>query len=375
PTPSRAAADRTCDHAYVVPQTVVMPRDEQPRVIRVGCVDDGATALAFWPGGDRGVIASRVGEVMSLTGGLIDSRRPVIDLTNDTQTEGDGGLLGLAYSPAGDWLYVYRSDADKDEVVTAYPVDEGRPDPGGQRVILEIDHPPSEQHHGGGFAFGPDGYLYIGTGDGGGLGDPRGNGQRLGTLLGKVLRIDPTPEGPEPYRVPGDNPFVERAGARAEIWAYGLRNPFRLSFDPVTGDVWVGDVGQSCWEELNRLPAGAGGLNLGWDRREGTHRFEGGRIDGAVDPVHAYSHRGGHCAVVAGFVYHALASPLDGTVLYTDFCAGALRALEYRPGEAVVVHDLGLTVDQPVAIVAGPDGEPWVLSLDGAVYRLQLTGP
>ncbi len=386
-SPSRAASDRPCGRAYV--ETPVRREPVPPVATRLVATLDAPSALAFAPaasgatspnepaavgvGGVTGVVGERDGRIFVMRDEEV-APEPVIDLSADTQQVGDGGLLGLAYAPDGTWLYAYRADADKDEVVTAYPVVDGRPDAGGERTILAVDHPPSEQHHGGGFAFGPDGFLYVGTGDGGGLGDPRGNGQSLTTLLGKVLRIDPTPGGAAPYRIPRDNPFVDRQGARPEIWAYGLRNPFRLSFDERSGDLWIGDVGQSCWEELNRLDGGGtGGENLGWDHREGTQPFEGGGPDAMVDPVHTTSHRRGQCAIVAGFVYRGEGlSGLDGAFLYSDYCQEDLWAWRDEPGAPPEVLDLGLEVDSPVAVVPGPDGEPWVLSLDGGIRRLEL---
>ena len=144
-------------------------------------------------------------------------------------------------------------------------------------MIIEVDHPPSKQHHGGGLAFGPDGLLYIATGDGGGPGDPNGNAQDLRSLLGKVLRIAPTPDADHGYEVPETNPFVDTPEARPEIFSYGLRNPYRIGFDPTSGDLWIADVGQRCWEELNWRSAGtAGGENFEWDEREGSHRSRAG---------------------------------------------------------------------------------------------------
>jgi glucose/arabinose dehydrogenase len=346
PSPSRRAADRPCARAYVTP--AVEAPDE--RLSRRELADiEGATTLATAPDGST-LVGTRNGRVVELAHG-----RTVLDLSDDTQTEGDGGLLGIAFDPDGEWLYVYRATAAMDEVVTAHRVG----DLDEAHTVLEIDHPPSEQHHGGGFAFGPDGLLYLATGDGGGLGDPRGNAQRLDSLLGKVLRLDPRADGE----------------ATPEVVAYGLRNPFRLSFDRVTGDLWIGDVGQSCWEEIDRLPADtlADGspTNLGWDHREGTQPFEDGRAPGALDPVFTYSHRHGNCAVVGGFVYRGGALPwLDGAYLFTDFCNGRLRALRHEPGSAVRVIDLGVDVERPVAIEEGADGEPLVLSLEQGVLRL-----
>ena len=370
-SPSRAATDRPCERAYVDPE-VVGPAPPVRVRLRPLVQLRSPVALAFMPGRDVGIVGERGGRLRMIDGERI-AARAVVDLSGDTRQEGDTGLLALAYSPAGDWLYVYRTAENYHEVVTAYPVRDGEPDQAGERVILDIAHPRSNQHHGGGFAFGPDGLLYIGTGDGGGLGDPRGNAQDLGTLLGKVLRVEPTPEAAEPYRVPADNPFVDRRGARPEIFSLGLRNPFRLSFDSATGDLWIGDVGQSCWEELNHRPAGQqGGENFGWDHREGTHRFEGGGPGGFEDPVLNYAHRGGSCAVVAGFTYRGTAlRGWEDLFLYTDFCRGRLYGLRLADGDPPEVVDLGYDVDHPTAVVPGPDGEPWVVSLDGPVYRVE----
>lgn len=368
PTPSRAAADRPCGRQYVELLTTELPEKEDLHAVVVGRVDE-PTAIAFAPDGSGdGLIGSRTGQVRAVHDDEIEPE-VVLDLSDDTLDHGDGGLLGLAYDPVEPWLYVYRSTQDEDEELLAYPLDaDGRPEEGGERLILPIDHPPSEQHHGGGFGFGPDGHLYLGLGDGGGLGDPNENAQDPSELLGKILRIDPTPEAEEPYAVPADNPFVGRAGYRPEIWAMGLRNPFRLGFDDATGDVWVGDVGQSCWEELNRLPAGEGGQNFGWDVREGNTEFEGGSLtDGvSVEPEQVYAHRRGWCAIVAGFV-----GP-DGGFLHTDYCKG--RIMEFWPADDTHPPRLiytGVDLQNPVALVEGPGGVPWVLTLGGGVYQLR----
>jgi len=367
-SPSRAAADRPCDRPYVeVLAAPPAPKSER-RLVQVGEVEQ-PTALVFRDAvsGD-GLLASRTGQVHPvIDGDIVDE--VVLDLSDDTIDEGDGGLLALAYDPEGNWLFAYRTTAEQDEELTAYPLDAaGLPNVDGERLILAVDHPPSEQHHGGAFGFGPDGYLYLGLGDGGGLGDPGENAQDPGTLLGKVIRIDPTPEAPEPYAVPADNPFVGRDGWRPEIWALGVRNPFRLSFDAGTGDLWLADVGQSCWEELNRLPAGIGGQNLGWDVREGNHRFEGGQPTGGEtqEPELTYAHRRGWCAIAVGPV------EADGGVLHTDYCSGRLMVLQPGgTGRAPRLLDTGVRLQRPVAVVAGPGGEPWVLSLEGGVYRVE----
>jgi glucose/arabinose dehydrogenase len=368
PSPSRAAADRPCDRAYVEVLAAPAPTESGRSLVRVGAVEQ-PTALVFLDreAGD-GLLASRTGEVRRVVDGEI-ADEVVLDLSDDTVDEGDGGLLGLAYDPAGEWLYVYRTTVEQDEELIAYPVGSaGVPDPGSGRLVMAVDHGPSEQHHGGGIAFGPDGHLYLGLGDGGGLGDPEGNAQDPATVLGKVIRIAPTPDAEQPYVVPDDNPFVGRAGWRPEIWALGVRNPFRLGFDDRTGDLWVADVGQACWEELNRLPAGRGGLNLGWDVREGTHRFEGGQATGGrtEEPEVSYAHRAGWCAIVLGYV------AADGSVLHTDYCRGRLMALvPATPTAAPRLVDTGHRVDRPVAVVRGPGDQPWLLSLEGGVYRVE----
>ena len=243
-----------------------------------------------------------------------------------------------------------------------------------------MDHPDSVQHHGGALVVGPDELLYLGLGDGGGLGDPHGNAQDETTLLGKVVRIVPTPEEPEPYRIPPDNPFVDEPGVAPEIWVMGVRNPFRMGADPDTGDLWLGDVGQSCWEELDRLPTGAddaGGANLGWDHVEGSHPFEGGTVPGReLGPVQEHAHADGWCGIVAGYVLRSSAVPtLDGWLLYSDYCKGDLVALAVDGSTSGPRQlDTGLEVENPIAVVPGPTGNPWILTLGGEVLELGTEG-
>ena len=196
-------------------------------------------------------------------------------------------------------------------------------------MLLEVEQP-YPNHNGGQLAFGPDGYLYIGLGDGGSGGDPQGNGQDLTTLLGSILRIDVSNASPaEPYRVPEDNPFWDDETARAEIWAYGLRNPWRFSFDEATGDLWTGDVGQNRFEEIDLVVRGG---NYGWNVLEGTHCFSpktGCDPTGKALPVLEYPINGG-CSVIGGYVYRAAAIPsLAGAYVYGDFCSGKVSALRY----------------------------------------------
>jgi glucose/arabinose dehydrogenase len=378
---SREAAERRCERAYVTP--AVRRLDDGATGIAPLRLDDvdvaGAplaqpSTIAFPAGGGPGVLGEREGLVRAFDGRTVGE--PLLDFTGDTFTRGDGGLLSSTYSPDGDWLYLYRTRADGTDVVAAYPLIGGRPDGTRETVVIEIDHPPSEQHHGGGLAFGPDGFLYVATGDGGGFGDPAGNAQRLDVLLGKILRLDPDPAGGPGYRVPPDNPFAgpDTGDARPEIYAYGLRNPYRIWFDAPTGDLWIADVGQGCWEEIDWVPGGSGGgENFEWDRREGTHRFQGGHVAGGVEPVLTFPHSDGRCAVIGGFTYHGSALPeLDGFYLFTDLCDGRLNGVRYRPGQPPDVVDLGVGADEPVAVLPGPDGEPYVLSIDGGARRVTV---
>jgi glucose/arabinose dehydrogenase len=236
--------------------------------------------------------------------------------------------------------------------------------------VLVVDQP-FANHNGGDLAFGPDGFLYIGLGDGGGAGDPFGNGQSLQTLLGKMLRIDPRRSGGAPYTVPPSNPFVGDPGARPEIWAYGLRNPWRFSFDRATGDLWIADVGQSNLEEIDRQPASSrGGENYGWSAFEGSVPLGGSPAGEVVSPVFEYDHTGGVCAVAGGYVYRGSAIPaLDGAYLFADVCVGQVTWLRLTEG-GVEHATIGTPLSGPASFGEDADGELYVLTLAGPVYRL-----
>jgi glucose/arabinose dehydrogenase len=326
-------------------------------------------AMAVRPGDDAIYLVEQIGRVRALRDGRVDPE-PVLDIADQVTAGGEQGLLGLVFAPDGRHLYLDFTDTDGDSRVVELAMSGRRADPGSQRLLLRIDDPYAN-HNGGQLAFGPDRLLYIAFGDGGGAGDPEGNAQSLGSLLGKILRIDPRPAGGRPYRVPSDNPFVGRDGARPEIWDYGLRNPWRFSFDPATGDLWIGDVGQNRWEEIDYQPAGAGGRNYGWDRREGRHEFEGERPDGAVDPVIEYGREGGACTVIGGYVYRGRRIPgLRGAYLYGDYCAGWVRAARVSGGRAAEQRDLGTDVQGLSSFGVDADGELYAMSLSGPVYRL-----
>jgi glucose/arabinose dehydrogenase len=327
-------------------------------------------AMATRPGERTLYLAEQVGRVRAIRGGQLDPT-PVVDISERVTAGGEQGLLGLAFSPDGRYLYLHYTDRDGDHEIAELAMSGQRADPGSLRSVLHIDDPYAN-HNGGQLAFGPDRRLYIGFGDGGGGGDPEGNGQSLDSLLGKILRIDPRPGGGRSYQVPSDNPFVGRDGARPEIWAYGLRNPWRFSFDAATADLWIGDVGQNAYEEIDHQPAGEGGRNYGWSRREGLHPFNGGdRPDGAVDPVIEYGQDGGACTVIGGFVYRGQRiRGLRGAYLYGDYCAGWVRAALVPDGQVAAQRDLGLEVPSLSSFGVDASGELYALSLDGWLRRL-----
>lgn len=331
--------------------------------------------LAVRTGDQAMYVAEKGGLVKTLRGSTIDPE-PVLDLSGDVSTGAEQGLLGLAFSPGGDRLYVNYTDTAGDTRVVEYAFSGGKADTASRRQLLLVDQP-FANHNGGHLVFGPDGFLYIGLGDGGGGGDPQGNGQRLDTLLGKILRIDPRPDGARPYSIPPGNPFASRPGARAEIWAYGLRNPWRFTFDRETGALWIGDVGQNSVEEIDAVEASAGGgQNYGWNRLEGTRRFSAGDTSGTVAPVHEYPNGDGNCSVTGGYVYRGARMPgLRGSFVFADYCKGELRALvPGASGGGLRSVALGPTLDAVASFGQDAVGELYVLSLGSGLYRLEPTG-
>jgi glucose/arabinose dehydrogenase len=308
---------------------------------------------------------------------------PFLDIADRVEAGGEQGLLGLAFAPtfAEDGrFFVDYTDRDGDTVVSEFRAPEpaaNRADPGSERVLVRIDQPYAN-HNGGALAIGPDGLLWIGTGDGGSGGDPQGNGQRLDTLLGKLLRIEPLPAGGAPYGIPADNPFVGQGDTRGEIWAYGLRNPWRFSFDRATGDLWIGDVGQGSVEEVDRWPAGSpAGPNFGWNTMEGSTCFspaKGCVTDGLVLPVAEYGHDRG-CAVTGGYVYRGSGvAGLAGTYVYADYCSGTIWGLDaaaQRPAPRVLL-------ESGVAVASfGEDeaGELYVVDIGGGRVLRVVAAP
>jgi uncharacterized protein (TIGR03437 family) len=302
--------------------------------------------------------------------------RPFLDIRSRTRGEGERGLLGLTFPPGfarKQVFYVNYTDLNGNTVIARYRVspDPDVADPSSETVLMNIAQP-FPNHNGGQLRFGPDGYLYVGMGDGGSAGDPRNNGQNRAALLGKLLRLD-VESVPDQVRIPPDNPFANTPGARPEIWALGLRNPWRFSFDRATGDLWIADVGQDSFEEVNFQPAASrGGENYGWNAMEGMHCYLANcNQQGLTMPVAEYPH-GQECSITGGFVYRGRVSPgLRGTYIYGDFCSGRIWGVE-RAGAGwrnrlLLASGFGITT-------FGEDeaGEIYVASFeDESIYHLE----
>jgi glucose/arabinose dehydrogenase len=242
------------------------------------------------------------------------------------------GLLGLAFHPDfkdNPYFYVNYTDQNGNTVIARFQANGDTADPASEINLLHVDQP-FPNHNGGETVFGPDGYLYLGLGDGGSADDPLGNGQNTNVLLGKILRIDV--DHGDPFAIPADNPFSS-AGGRPEIWAYGLRNPWRFSFDKKTGDLYIADVGQDLWEEVDASPGNPPGLDYGWNYSEGLHHFLGSPPASLklIHPVAEYSHQGGRCSVTGGYVYRGAMPEWQGIYIYADFCTGTLWGLLHSP--------------------------------------------
>ncbi|HVT78129.1 MAG TPA: PQQ-dependent sugar dehydrogenase [Acidimicrobiales bacterium] len=329
-------------------------------------------AMAVRPGEPNAVyIAQKTGAVRRLLlgseGSVTLDSTVVLNLQKATFTNGAHGLLGLAFNPAGTYLYTVDSTKSATTQLAEFPFKSGRAVKKQQRVLLDIPVTNKAQHLGGNVAFGPDGLLYLSTGDGGVAGATTSPAQDLTSLLGKVLRIDPKPSATLPYTIPAANPFVGRSDARGEIFHLGLRNPWKWSFDRATGDQWIADVGENSLEEVDHLASGVGGANFGWNLREGTQPYNGGaKPAGNVDPVYEYSHKNGDCSITGGYVYRGTAiAGLAGNYVFSDYCGGVIHALH---SDGIV--DSFVTVSQPVSFGEDAHGELWVLSIDGSVYRL-----
>jgi glucose/arabinose dehydrogenase len=326
------------------------------------------------PGSEDLYVVEKPGRVRIHGQGRV-REKPALDIADEVSDSGEQGLLSIAFSPAFEanrLVYAYFTDRAGDQRVVEYRVAaDGTFEADSARQVLLMEDFASN-HNGGLLLFGPDEHLYIGTGDGGVADDPERNGQDLGSLLGKILRIDPGAQGKRPYGIPADNPFVKREGARGEIFAYGLRNPWRFSFDSFTGALAIGDVGQNSLEEIDYLPLSeARGANFGWSAFEGDERFNSDQeAPGHVPPILTYGRDEG-CSITGGHVVRTTQLPaLEGRYVYGDFCAGELRSLVPAKSGAEDDRSLGLEVPSLSSFAKDNQGRIYATSLDGPVFRL-----
>jgi glucose/arabinose dehydrogenase len=344
------------------------------RLVRVGTFDQ-PTYLTGAPGDRKRLfVVERPGRIMVVVRGHRRSR-PFLDITRLVESGGDEqGLLSMAFAPnyrRSGRFYVCYTIPGNDVRVVQYRRSARNPDvanPGSARRVLTVPHEFSN-HNGGQLAFGRDGDLYVGVGDGGSEDDPQHLGQNRGVLVGKILRIRPRANGG--YTVPKSNPFVGQRGIRPEIWAWGLRNPWRFSFDRRTGALTIGDVGQDTEEEIDFARHGGRGANYGWSIFEGDRRFRPGSAPGAVFPVLVKLHSDGYCAIIGGYVVRDPAvRSLDGSYVYGDLCNSGIRAVKLSPGHASGDHSTGLSVSQMSSFGQDTAGHVYAVSLSGPVYRI-----
>lgn len=355
------------------------PPADSLRLVQVASGLEFPTYLTAPPGDtSRLFVTEKAGTVRIIRQSALLSQ-PFLDLRPEVSSGGERGLLSLAFHPdfaQNRRFFLYLTNQAGDVEVREYRASASEPeraDPASGRLVIRIPQPYSN-HNGGQALFGPDGKLYLGLGDGGSGGDPHNHGQNRSTLLGAILRLDV--DAAQPYTVPPDNPFSGTSGASGEVWAYGLRNPWRFSFDRATRDLYVADVGQNRWEEVNVLPfTAAPGANYGWRVMEGSQCFRETRCDrsGLVLPVLEYEHPDG-CSVTGGYVYRGRRMPwLQGTYFYSDYCGGWIRSFRFANGQATGRRDwtgqLGRLSNVPSF---GEDalGELYVLTERGEVLRL-----
>jgi glucose/arabinose dehydrogenase len=322
-------------------------------------LDDPLQVVSL-PSDPRLFIVEQPGRVLVYEPGLGVRDTPFLDLTDRVSCCGEQGLLSFAFHPGyatNGFAFATFTDEDGATRVERFTVSSNPnvANPNSAKLVIAVEQPYAN-HNGGLSVFGPDGMLYVGLGDGGSGGDPQGHGQDLATLLGSLLRIDVDTD--DPYEIPSDNPFVGRVGARGEIWAYGLRNPWRFAFDSTSGELYIADVGQLLWEEVNRVPAGQGGQNYGWNVMEGAHCFDAPNCSqaGLTLPIYEYDHGDG-CSITGGHVYRGTAIPdVIGHYFFADFCEGW-------------VGDLG----QITSFGVDASGELYIVTANGRVYRIEAT--
>jgi glucose/arabinose dehydrogenase len=386
-SPTQPASGSQSPASSAAPSSIPSPAvTDEPPPLALEVVGDGFEApIGIESSPDGGLMVNeRSGRVIAVDPAT-GATSVTLDLTDRVLAGGEQGLLGLALHP--DWptttrAFVHYTGLEGETVLAEYTVSEPPLpivlDPSSERVLLRVDQPYAN-HNGGQLAFGPDGHLYLGLGDGGSGGDPHGHGQDPTTLLGSILRLDvdtPPAEGAA-YAIPDDNPFADGAGGLPEIYVIGLRNPWRFSFDAATGDLWVADVGQNAWEEVTRLPAGeAGGANLGWNVMEASHCFADPGCDPArfTGPITEYGHDAG-CSVTGGHVYRGEAIPgLAGWYVFGDYCSGTVFGI---PSDATELIAPRVLLQSGMALSAfgeGDDGELYVADVEAGTLSRIVAG-
>jgi glucose/arabinose dehydrogenase len=318
-------------------------------------------------------VVEQPGRIRLIKDGVLQAT-PFLDLTSRVLSGGERGLLSVAFHPqyaTNHFFYVYFTTQPNGDIRIERFTATANPDVAdatSSKLVITAPHSSQANHNGGLLTFGPDGMLYAALGDGGGGGDPLGNGQNFNSLLGGMIRLDV--DHGDPYAIPATNPFVGQAGKRAELWAKGLRNPWRYAFDPPTGLLYIADVGQGEREEVDVVNASSGGLNYGWNITEGTTCYNASTCNktGLTDPVLDYTHDAGACSITGGYVYRGSAiEGLQGHYLYSDYCAGFLKSFRYANGIAVDQKGWGITTGNVTSFGKDIDGELYVLA-DNTIY-------
>ena len=383
--PGSAAPPQTS--APATPHAVLPLAETRLELVPVAEIE-APIALVARPGTGQRYVAALTGQVWLLDpadGGGAErgddagfAPRLVADIGSRISQGCENGLLGIAFGPDGSQLYLSYTDTARNSRIAVMPMGGETPQTDRRRVLLALDQPACN-HNGGDLTFGPDGNLWIGFGDGGGADDVFGQGQDRSTLLATMIRIDANPDSGQGYGIPAGNPFP--SGGAPEVWAYGARNPWRFSFDRLTGDLWIADVGQNRIEEIHVLPAAdrwLPGANLGWPLFEGNERFSGEATPAdLVFPVYTYRHDDG-CSVTGGYVYRGSAiEPLRGAYVFGDYCTGELWGLVRGADGTAERIDLGVSVPRNSLVSFGEDadGELYALSAVGTVFRLEVAQP
>ncbi len=389
--PAPSATDTPSAETTAAPEATTQPTTTtntstgpMPKLALTKVVDGLTRPVHITHAGDDNAqlyVVEQPGRIRLLRDGAI-VEQPFLDITDRVGSEGnEQGLLSVAFAPdysTSGFFFVNYTDKNGDTHVARFKVNEDRNTaaPDSELLILKIDQPYSN-HNGGQLQFGPDKMLYIGMGDGGSQGDPENRAQNLQELLGKLLRIDVSKASAEqPYAIPSDNPKWEGDNARPEIWAMGLRNPWRFSFDRATGDLYTGDVGQNEIEEVDFQPANTGGMNYGWDLREGDQAYSGGeKQPDFTDPITQYTHGEGGCSVTGGYVYRGQAiAALQGVYVFGDWCSGNMWTLRRDANGQWERMDQPNANFQVSSFGEDATGELYALDLDGGIYKVGIEG-